>query len=227
MNNFLRIFKVAWPVCFGYLPLGLACGVFAQKAGMNVFEVAAFCLLVYAGSGQFISIAMMMQASSVISIALTVFIVNLRHFLFSSMLLKFLKDKSTWFHAVYAHEITDESFAVNLTAFEKGGWTPDDAIKLNFLSHMTWTLSNIIGCLGGEFIAIDTALVGYALTAMFIGLWSFYLSRKSMVLAGVLAGAASVVFSFFIGYKMHVVLSAILVSAVFAFYETRYRKEAA
>lgn len=52
MNAWLniRIWKVAWPVCLGYIPLGLACGIFAQKAGLSVFEVLGMCLIIYAGS---------------------------------------------------------------------------------------------------------------------------------------------------------------------------------
>ncbi len=214
-----KIIKTALPVCIGYIPMGIACGVFAQKAGMSLFEIIAFSTILYAGSGQFISIAMMMQGASALSIVLTVFIVNLRHFLFSSILLKFLQGKSQSFLSVFAHEITDESFAVNLTTFEKGDWSANEAMKLNVVCHLTWICSNAIGFIFGELIYIDVNLVAFTLTAMFIGLWSFYISERKMLLTGISAGVLAVIFSQFIGYKLHVVLAAVLASGLFSYFE--------
>ncbi len=219
-----RIWQKAWPVCLGYLPLGLACGMFAQKTGLGILEVIGLCVIVYAGSAQFIGMAMMMQSASVLSIVLTIFIVNLRHFLFSSTLLKYLKDRSPAFLAFYAYEITDESFAVNFSAFEQGDWKPEDALKVNIISHATWVLSNVLGFLGSELISVDTNLVGYALTAMFIGLWSFYLGERKMLIAGLLSGFLAMFLSLFVGYKMHVVLAAVAVASAGCFYEYRVNK---
>jgi 4-azaleucine resistance transporter AzlC len=211
-----KILKTVWPVCLGYLPLGFACGVFAQKAGMSLAQVIGMCAVLYAGSGQFIGIAMMMQASSALSIALTVFVVNLRHFLFSSSLSGYLKGKPAWFLAAFAHQTTDETFAVNLSAFARGDWSPENALGLNAVAHATWTASNAAGFLCAGFVPTDGRLAGYALTAMFIGLWSFYLSDRRMLAAGVAAGALAVFFSLFVGYRLHIVLASVLASALFA-----------
>lgn len=218
MKDLKKILKVAWPVCIGYIALGAPCGILAQKAGMTLFQTIGLCLILYAGSGQFIGIGMMMQSASALSIGLTVFMVNLRHILFSATLQKFVGKKSLPFLSYYAYEVTDESFAVNLTAFENGDWTPEQAMKVNIICHATWTLSNALGYIGGEFIPIDVNLVSYTLTSMFIGLWSFYLSERVMLITGIAAGILSVLLSQYIGYKMHVVLSSVLASSLFAYY---------
>ncbi len=49
----------AWPICFGYIPLGLAFVVIAQKAGLHPLEIGFMSLLVYAGSSQFIAVSML------------------------------------------------------------------------------------------------------------------------------------------------------------------------
>jgi 4-azaleucine resistance transporter AzlC len=216
-----KILKTVWPICLGYIPLGFACGVFAQKAGLDIAETLGMCVVLYAGSAQFIAIAMMMQPASALSIVLTVFVVNLRHFLFSSILSGYLRGKAAWFLAAFAHETTDESFAANLAAFERAGWSPEEAIGVNAIAHVAWIFSNAAGFLCAGFVLIDARLAGYALTAMFIGLWSFYLSNRRLLAAGVGAGALAVLFSLFVGYKLHVVLSSILMSALFAFSDAR------
>jgi predicted branched-subunit amino acid permease len=51
----LQGIKAAWPICVGFLSLGFAFGVLAQKAGLELLDIALMSMLVYAGSSQFIS----------------------------------------------------------------------------------------------------------------------------------------------------------------------------
>ena len=76
----------AWPICLGYFPIGLALGVLAQKAGLPWWAVAMMSVLVFAGSAQFICVAMLAAGASIPGIILTTFVVNLRHTLMSSAL---------------------------------------------------------------------------------------------------------------------------------------------
>ena len=61
------VVKAVWPIWLGYLPLGFAGGVLSQKVGLTPFEVGLMSLLVFAGSGQFIALAMMGSGSSSVS----------------------------------------------------------------------------------------------------------------------------------------------------------------
>ena len=76
----------AWPICLGYFPIGLALGVLAQKAGLPWWAVAMMSVMVFAGSAQFICVAMITAGASTPAIILTTFVVNLRHVLMSSAL---------------------------------------------------------------------------------------------------------------------------------------------
>ena len=58
----------AWPICLGYIPIGLAFGVLAQKAGLHPLEIGAMSLLVFAGSSQFIAISMLSNGTGTIPI---------------------------------------------------------------------------------------------------------------------------------------------------------------
>lgn len=42
--------KAALPIVLGYLPVGMAFGILARKAGLTTFEVGLMSLLVYAGA---------------------------------------------------------------------------------------------------------------------------------------------------------------------------------
>ena len=211
------VVKAVWPIWLGYLPLGFAGGVLSQKVGLTPLEVGLMSLLVFAGSGQFSALAMMGSGSSSISsIVMTTFIVNLRHLLYSSTLATYLMGKSRKYLGLFAQGITDETFAMNLNQFTAQGntWDPPRALGLNILAHGCWIFSNMLGNIVGNIIVIDTAIVSYTLTAMFIGLWSFHFTSRLLVLTGVFAGVLALVLSGVLDHKLNIVVATILAATV-------------
>lgn len=43
----LEALYAAMPLCFSYIPVGLACGMLLQKAGFNIFLTALLSMLVF------------------------------------------------------------------------------------------------------------------------------------------------------------------------------------
>ena len=95
--------SAAWPICLGYIPVGLALGVLAQKAGLPWWAVSMMSVLVFAGSAQFICVAMLAANASFPSIVLTTFFVNLRHALMSSALAVYLPGVRRRFLALFSY----------------------------------------------------------------------------------------------------------------------------
>lgn len=214
-----EVLKAVWPIWLGYLPLGFACGVLAQKVGVSALESGVMSLLVFAGSGQFIALSMIGGSASIASIVLTTFIVNLRHTLYSSTLAAYLMGRSKKYLGCFAQGITDETFAVNMSKFASAGWGPQEALALNILAHSCWIASNIAGNIAGNMIRVDMAVVSYTLTAMFIGLWSFHFHNKMMVLTGVFSGALALFLSGFLTHKLHIVAATIIAATLACLYE--------
>lgn len=213
------VFKAVWPICFGYIPLGLACGILAQKVGLDAFQMALMSIFLFAGSGQFIALAMIGSNSGVWPIVITVGIVNLRHMLYGLILNQYISRESILYRLLYAQEIVDETFAVNSVQFERGDvrWGASDAIGVNFFAHAGWTVATVAGLLLGNQVQIDTALVSYALIAMFIGLWSFHFKNRKLVSVGVLGGALALLLSFWLDHMLNVVVATIVAAAVGAY----------
>jgi 4-azaleucine resistance transporter AzlC len=193
IKNLLRQgVATAWPICLGYFPLGLALGVLAQKAGIPWWAVAMMSILVYAGSAQFICIAMLSAGASPPAIILTTFFINLRHVLMSSALAVHLQGVSRRFLALFSYGITDESFAANMTRFREGGWDRRRALVVNHLANSVWILATVFGTLIGQFVPHGAMGIDYALTGMFLGLLAFQLKGRIHILTGLLAAALSV-----------------------------------
>ena len=209
-TSLLQGLSAAWPICLGYIPIGLAFGVLAQKAGLYPIEIMLMSILVFAGSSQFIAVSMLSTGAGALSIILTTFAVNLRHLLMSSSLAVFLGDATRRKLTLFAYGVTDESFAVNYTRFSRKIWSLNRALVVNHTANLTWIVCSIIGGYSGRYIRQDAFGIDYALTAMFICLLIFQLKGRLYVLTALIAGAVAVILSLIIPGSSYIVLASII-----------------
>lgn len=200
----------AWPICLGYLPIGLAFGVLARQNGLEWWAVGFMSVVVFAGSSQFIAVAMMASGAAAPAIIATTFFVNLRHTLMSSALAVHLAGMKRWFLALFAYGITDESFAVNMSRFRGGQWEHRRALVVNHLSNATWIAATIIGTLAGSLVPPGAFGIDYALTAMFICLLVIQIYGAVYILTALAAASVSVAWYVLVPGDSYIVGAAIL-----------------
>jgi 4-azaleucine resistance transporter AzlC len=183
----------AIPIVMGYLPIGLAYGVLAQKAGLSPLNTLLMSIIVYAGSSQLIAVGLISAGAPPLSIVLTTFVVNLRHLLMSAAVAPFLRRWSKLKLAVFAYELTDETFAVHSARFTAEGPNFAEAIATNATSQVAWVTGTGLGILVGNGIT-DVRPLGldYALPAMFIALLVLQISDRVQIAVAVMSGALSV-----------------------------------
>jgi 4-azaleucine resistance transporter AzlC len=203
-------FSAAWPICLGYIAIGLAFGVIARKAGLHPLEIGLMSLIVYAGSSQFIAAAMLGADAGFLPIVLTTFSVNLRHLLMSSSLSLHLGNLSGSRLSLFAYGVTDESFALNMSRFQGGNWGWRQALVVNHATNLTWIVSTLVGGIGGQFIPSGFFGIDYALTAMFICLLVFQLRGIHHILVALVSGVLAVVLSLIIPGNSYILIAAFL-----------------
>jgi 4-azaleucine resistance transporter AzlC len=206
--------SAAWPICLGYIPIGLAFGVLARKAGLTPLQIAMMSVFVFAGSSQFIAVSMLADGASAIAIILTTFMVNLRHLLMSSALAVFFKGEDRKKLSLFAYGVTDESFAVNLARLKDGDWDLNRSIVVNQMANATWFASTVIGGFGGQFIPEKAFGIDYALIAMFICLLVFQLRGRKYVITAGIAGALAVIFSLLIPGNSYIILASVTAASL-------------
>ncbi len=211
---FLQGITAAWPICLGYIPIGLAFGVLAQKAGLNPFEIGMMSILVFAGSAQFIAVSMMSEGAAAMAIIATTFMVNLRHFLMSSSLSVFPGKASKIRLSMFAYGITDESFAINLSKFRQGNWDLNKATVLNQTANVVWILSTITGGVGSRFIPEKAFGIDYALVAMFICLLVFQLRGKIYIFSAIISGIIAVLLSVKLPGNSYIVIASVIAATI-------------
>ena len=107
----------ALPTLLGYIPIGIAYGILAQKAGISSLNTMLMSVIVFAGSSQLIAVGLFAAGVPPVSVILTTFVVNLRHMLMSAAVAPYLKRWRKAELAAFAYELTDETFAVHSARF--------------------------------------------------------------------------------------------------------------
>lgn len=217
--------SAAWPICLGYFPIGLALGVLAQQAGLPWWAVAMMSTMVFAGSAQFICVAMVAAGASISAIVFTTFVVNLRHTLMSSALAVYLPGVSRKFLALFGYGITDESFAVNMARFRDGSWDRWRALTVNHLANAAWFVATVSGTLVGQFVPQGALGIDYALTGMFICLLVFQLQGRIYILTAVIAALISVAWYLLIPGDSYIVGAAVSAATLGYLLKLRYRRK--
>lgn len=202
--------SAAWPICLGYIAVGLAFGVIARKTGLRPLEIGLMSLIVYAGSSQFIAAAMLGAGAGFLPIVLTTFSVNLRHLLMSSSLSLYLRDLPRGRLSLFAYGVTDESFALNMSRFQSRKWGWRQALIVNHSTNLTWILSTVAGGIAGQFIPAGAFGIDYALTAMFICLLVFQLRGIHHILVALFSGVLAVILCLTIPGNSHILIAAFL-----------------
>lgn len=185
----------ALPIVIGYIPLSFAYGVMAHEAQLSFFATFLMSLLVFAGASQFVAVSLIAQGQSILAIAFTTFVINLRHLLLATSISQNISRWPAWSRVLFSTELTDETFALHNVWFSEHKATYPQSQATNFTAHAAWIFGSCLGFItGGMFTDIKIFGLDYALAAMFIGILIFQIKNRLMVLIAVLTGSLCVMF---------------------------------
>lgn len=194
MKSFQFAFKQTIPVMFGYLFLGAAYGILLQKAGFNAIWAFFTSLFIYAGSMQFVLVGFLSGGISFLSAAVTTLSVNGRQIFYGiSFLEKFKEMGKVRPYMIFS--LTDETYSLLC-----GVKVPEDCDEnrvfflMSLLDQCYWITGSVLGALLGGLLAFDTSGIDFAMTALFVVIFTEqWLSAKSHLpaLIGLLCGGVS------------------------------------
>jgi 4-azaleucine resistance transporter AzlC len=213
--------KAALPVVLGYLPVGMAFGVLARRAGLTTFEVGLMSLLVYAGASQFIAIEMISKGISWFPIVIATFFINLRHLLMSSTLsLYFQKNRFRTF-SLLAAQLTDESFAVAMSNTSKVTNRPSYLFGLQMTSQLAWIAGSVAGALFGKLIDHKEYGIPFSLPSLFICLLIIQMNKVRHLWVMLIAGVFSIFFKWAFSGNWYILLTGLFASGIGMAIETK------
>ncbi len=184
-------------------------GVVAVSAGIPASTAQAMSAIVFAGSAQFATAQLAAGGVPTLMLVMTIFILNLRHALYSASIAPYTKHLSGWWKAGLSYLLTDEAYAVSIGNYERES---DITYKHWFflgagLTLWTfWQLSTAAGILLGTVIPAAWSL-DFAAALTFIAM-TLPLIRDRATLAAALAAGVVAVAAYPLPYRLGLVAAA-------------------
>lgn len=201
------------PICLGYFSVSFGFGILAVKSGLQAIEAILISLTNLTSAGQAAGVGIIAAAGTLIEMAATQFVINLRYSLMAISLSQKLSDSFTTFHRLIASfGITDEIFAVASSQKEK--LVPKYMYGLILISAAGWVSGTAAGAIAGTALpATLTAAMGILLYGMFIAIIipAARNSRKDLLVI-CLAAAFSAIFKYLlpsVSFGFAIIISAI------------------
>lgn len=162
------VFPKTIPVMVGYLFLGTAYGVLMSVNGYGVGWAVATSVIVYAGSLQYVGINLLSSAVSPVAAFLMALMVNARHLFYGiSMLGKYRNTGKEKPYLIFG--LTDETFSIVCSEKISGNVQKGRVyFWITFLDQCYWVAGTLVGVAAGSIIEFNTAGLDFALTALFV-----------------------------------------------------------
>ena len=214
MRDLRRGMLATLPLAPGIVAFGLLYGVMARRVGLAPWQALAMSLIVFAGSAQFVAVGMWGVASG-LSIVVATFVINLRHLLMGASLAPYVRHLSRRWKAFLALWLTDESFALAVTAYQQGQGSHTYLLGANLGIYLIWPVSGLLGALLGSAIP-DPSRYGLDLVfpLAFLGLLSAFVRDWVGLVVAAVAGGLALVFATTLHGNWHVLLAGLLGSVL-------------
>lgn len=155
------------PVMAGYLVLGMAFGILLADKGYSFWWALLMSVFIYAGSMQFVAVNLLAGGASLISAALMTLLVNARHFIYGiSMLTRYQNKGREKPYLIFA--LTDETYALLCQGAPEGTDERAYDFLVSLFDQIYWVAGSVAGALIGSALTINTAGIDFAMTALFV-----------------------------------------------------------
>ncbi len=195
-KEFLRGIKDGIPIFLGYLSVSFGFGILAVGLGLSVMESVGISLTNLTSAGQVAGVGIIASGGSLIEMALTQLVINIRYSLMGISLSQKLDRNFTVTHRLIASfGITDEIFAVAVAQKEV---SPYYMYGLISVSTVGWVSGTFLGAAAGNILPAElSSAMGIVLYGMFLAIFIPAARESRGVFASVLiASGLSMIFKF-------------------------------
>jgi 4-azaleucine resistance transporter AzlC len=216
-SDFLIGARRSIPILISTAPFGLLYGAIAVDQGLTVWQASLMSLTIYAGASQLVGIDLFRNQVAPWIVILSIFIVNVRHVLYSAAVGRRIGHFSFVQQLIGFFFLIDPQYAETERQAERDGhvsfaWYMGLALPV----YVMWNIESVLGALFGKLIPDPQALgIDFLLPLYFFGLVMGFRARPLWLPVVAISGLASVIVLKTIGAPWHVSLGA-LAGVIFA-----------
>lgn len=162
-----KAFIKSIPIMCSYVFVSMAYGILMEEAGFSWIYSLAISLTVYTGAFQFVLITFLSSGASLVTVALTAFLMNSRQMFYSlSFVDEFRRMGRRKLYMI--HTMTDETYAVNLTLDSQGEEKRCTMFWVALYSRCYWMIGTVAGAVLGQLIPFELKGIDFCMTALFL-----------------------------------------------------------
>ncbi len=169
-KDYVRGLRHGIPIALGYLSVSFTFGMKAVADGLSPLQAVLISATNLTSAGQFAGLPLMLGHASLMEMALTQLIINLRYALMSlSLGQKLDKSMNTLARLLFSFSNTDEIFAVAASQPEKVG--RHYLFGLMTAPYFGWTIGTLLGAVAGTLLPeFFRSALGIAIYGMFLAI---------------------------------------------------------
>ncbi|MBI4011462.1 MAG: AzlC family ABC transporter permease [Candidatus Rokubacteria bacterium] len=194
---------------------GAVWGGLARQTGLSLGESVAMCLLVSAGTAQFVALPMLAAGAPAWLLVVTTYIVNLRHYLMAASLAPYFATLARWRLAVLAHGVSDEAYALTLARFARHPARPAYFAGCAAALYAAFYAGATAGAVLGSHIP-DPRRFGldFVFPAVFIAILAPSLRARWQWVVAAAAAAIALAVAWGVGGTWHIAVAGLAASAL-------------
>ncbi|MDD7402522.1 MAG: AzlC family ABC transporter permease [Butyribacter sp.] len=170
MREIKQGLKDGIPIALGYLSVSFTFGLMAVSAGMTWWQAVLISMVNLTSAGQFAGLEIMVTGGTLIEMALSQLVINLRYALMSlSLSQKVDKTLNTFYRFIVGAGVTDEIFAVAMSREKKV--SRYYMFGLIAIPYLGWAGGTLAGAMLGNILPeIVRSSLGIAIYGMFLAI---------------------------------------------------------
>lgn len=184
-----------------------------EDAGFHWYYSLLASLTIYTGAFQFVLITFLSSGASLITVAVTAFLMNSRQAFYSlSFVSEFQKmGRKKWY---MVHTMTDETYAVNCTLKKGEQDSRDIMFRVALLSRCYWMIGAVLGGIIGQLIPFDLEGIDFCMTALFVIIFIDRWEKSNNHFPAIAGIIVSVICLIIFGETLFMLPSLIIVSGI-------------
>ena len=169
------------PLSIAVIPWGILAGSMAVNAGLSFAKAFAMSSMVFAGAAQLVSLSLVMEGASTLTILITIFFLTSQHFIYALTFRNDISILSAKQRLPLGFLLTDELFAVSLSPDKRH---PDYMLGAGFCFYLFWVIFSVVGILLAHMVPnlMDYHL-DFSIVAIFVAMVVPLIKNVSVVLA--------------------------------------------
>ncbi|MDX4027512.1 AzlC family ABC transporter permease [Aliarcobacter skirrowii] len=220
--SYIDIIKITSPIFFGYIPLGMAFGIFSVSSGISWQFSTLMSALIYAGSAEFLVVAFILSSATLLEVFFTIFLVNFRHFFYGISMLNNYEHIKGFLKKYSIFGLTDETFAL-LKLIDIDNCSKQKVYPIIIaLSQLYWVGGVFLGAYFTQFLDFNSTGLSFMLTSLFVVL-SIELYKKTKSKKILLVAVILGVFGLFLPKEYALIITLSLAAFFLILFKNRIK----